>query len=101
MTGNDLNKYRFPRTLSEQTRIIGLPLDEAIPAAVPLLWGLFSKHYLFGLIVAAVVWQLIKAAKRGKSSRWLYNWCYWHLPIEIFRIVYRVIPDSSHRKWIK
>ncbi|EGA9242417.1 type IV conjugative transfer system protein TraL, partial [Salmonella enterica] len=38
---------------------------------------------------------------RGKSSRWLYNWCYWYLPTELFRVVYRVIPDSSFRKWIK
>ncbi|HEF0045827.1 TPA: conjugal transfer protein TraL, partial [Citrobacter freundii] len=27
MEGNDLDKYRFPKTLSEQNRIIGLPLD--------------------------------------------------------------------------
>ncbi|MBD5704963.1 conjugal transfer protein TraL, partial [Citrobacter freundii] len=26
MEGNDLDKYRFPKTLSEQNRIIGLPL---------------------------------------------------------------------------
>lgn len=101
MEGNDLDKYRFPKTLSEQNRIIGLPLDEAIPAAVVLLWGFFTKKYLFSLIIAAVIWQLIRAAKRGKSSRWLYNWCYWYLPTELFRVVYRVIPDSSFRKWIK
>ncbi|MBW5870508.1 type IV conjugative transfer system protein TraL [Yersinia enterocolitica] len=101
MERNELNKYRFPKTLSEQNRIIGLTLDEAIPAAVPLLWGLLTKKYLFGLIIAAVLWRLIKAAKRGKSSKWLYNWCYWYLPIELFRVVYRVIPDSSFRKWIK
>ena len=78
MEGNDLDKYRFPKTLSEQNRIIGLPLDEAIPAAVVLLWGFFTKKYLFSLIIAAVIWQLIRAAKRGKSSRWLYNWCYFN-----------------------
>ncbi|TXP80008.1 type IV conjugative transfer system protein TraL [Escherichia coli] len=66
-----------------------------------VLWGFFAKKYVFGLIIATVVWQLIRAAKRGKSSRWLYNWCYWHLPVELFRVVYRVIPDSSYRKWIK
>ncbi|HEF0975484.1 TPA: type IV conjugative transfer system protein TraL [Escherichia coli] len=101
MTENDLNKYRFPKTLSEQNRIIGLPLDELIPAAVVFIWGFFTRKYLFSLIIAAVIWQLIRAAKRGKSSRWLYNWCYWHLPSELFRVVYRVIPDSSFRMWIK
>ncbi len=55
MSGNDLEKFRFPKTLSEQNRIIGLPLDEAIPAAVLVLWGFFAKKYVFGLIIATVV----------------------------------------------
>lgn len=101
MAENELDKYRFPKTLSEQTRIIGMPLDEFIPAGIFFLWGCISKKYLFGLIVSAVVWQLIKAAKRGKSSTWLYNWCYWYLPSWLFRPVYRIVPDSSFRKWVK
>ncbi|MED7793154.1 type IV conjugative transfer system protein TraL [Klebsiella aerogenes] len=99
--GSDFDKYRFPSTLSEQSRIIGLPYDEFIPAVLAMLWGIFTRKYLFGLILALIVWQLIKAAKRGKSSKWLYNWCYWYLPTELFRVVYRVIPDSSYRKWLK
>ena len=43
MSGNDLEKFRFPKTLSEQNRIIGLPLDEAIPAAV-LVLGIFRQE---------------------------------------------------------
>ena len=31
MEGNDLDKYRFPKTLSEQNRIIGLPLMKLSP----------------------------------------------------------------------
>ena len=101
MSGNEFERYRFPQTLSEQTRVLGLALDEFIPAAAAMLWGFLTKKYLFGMIIAVIVWQLIRAAKRGKSSRWLYNWAYWHLPTELFRVVYRVIPDSSFRKWIK
>ncbi|TDN51501.1 type IV conjugative transfer system protein TraL [Scandinavium goeteborgense] len=101
MAGNELDKYRFPTTLSEQGRIIGIPYDEFVPAALAMLWGLITRKYLFGLILALIVWQLIKAAKRGKSSKWLYNWCYWYLPTELFKVVYRVIPDSSFRKWLK
>lgn len=99
--GDDLNKYRFPKTLSEQLRILGLPLDEFIPALFMLAWGFVTKKYMFGMILAVLLWQLIKAAKKGKTSKWLYNWCYWYLPTELFRVVYRVIPDSSFRKWIK
>ncbi len=31
---NKLKKYRFPETLTNQSRWFGLPLDELIPAAV-------------------------------------------------------------------
>lgn len=101
MPGNNIDKYRFPKTLSEQTRILGLPLDEFIPAALSGGILMLNKSYMFGMVVAVVLWQAIRIAKRGKSSKWLYNWCYWHLPIELLRVVYRIIPDSSFRKWIK
>ncbi|MCS5452320.1 type IV conjugative transfer system protein TraL [Enterobacter huaxiensis] len=101
MPGNNIDKYRFPKTLSEQTRIMGLPLDEFIPAALSGGILMLNKSYMFGMVVAVVLWQAIRIAKRGKSSKWLYNWCYWYLPIELLRVVYRIIPDSSFRKWIK
>jgi len=101
MPGNNIDKYRFPKTLSEQTRILGLPLDEFIPAALSGGILMLNKSYMFGMVVAVVLWQAIRIAKRGKSSKWLYNWCYWYLPIELLRVVYRIIPDSSFRKWIK
>ncbi|MBL3076126.1 hypothetical protein ELO30_30685, partial [Klebsiella pneumoniae] len=31
---NKLKKYRFPETLTNQSRWFGLPLDELIPAAI-------------------------------------------------------------------
>ncbi len=36
---NKLKKYRFPETLTNQSRWFGLPLDELIPAAVCIGWG--------------------------------------------------------------
>ena len=75
MPGNNIDKYRFPKTLSEQTRIMGLPLDEFIPAALSGGILMLNKSYMFGMVVAVVLWQAIRIAKRGKSSKWLYNWC--------------------------
>ncbi len=36
---NKLKKYRFPETLTNQSRWFGLPLDELIPAAICIGWG--------------------------------------------------------------
>ena len=55
---NKLKKYRFPETLTNQSRWFGLPLDELIPAAICIGWGITTSKYLFG-IGAAVLGQLL------------------------------------------
>lgn len=98
---DDLKKYRFPKTLSEQRRLLGLPYDEAIPSFPVLLWGILAQKALFGMGMAVLIWMGIRSAKRGKGSMWLYNFLYWYFPTVIFRAVFKVIPDSSFRQWIK
>jgi len=100
-TGNNLDKYRFPITLSEQRRFLGLPFDEAIPSIPVLVWGLLAHKALFGMGLAVLIWFCIHSAKRGKGSMWLYNVLYWYFPTVLFRTVFKVIPDSSFRQWIK
>ena len=101
MDSDNMDKYRFPKTLSEQPRLLGLPYDEAIPSIPPLLWGVYVGNSLFGLGAAVLIWLVIKTVKRGRGSMWLYNLLYWHLPTALFRIAFKVIPDSSFRQWIK
>lgn len=100
-TEDDLNKYRFPKTLSEQRRLLGLPYDEAIPSFPVLIWGILVQKALFGMGMAVLIWFGIRSSKRGKGSMWLYNFLYWYFPTLLFRIVFKVIPDSSFRQWIK
>lgn len=98
---NKLDRYRFPKTLSEQSRFFGMPIDEAIPVLLLVGWGLMSQKNLFGIISAAVVWFVIRSAKRGKGSMWLYNLMYWYLPWLNSMTVFKILPDSSFRQWIK
>ncbi len=51
-TEDELRKYRFPKTLSEQRRILGLPYDEAIPSFPVLIWGILVQKALFGMGMA-------------------------------------------------
>ncbi|WP_390899280.1 type IV conjugative transfer system protein TraL [Yersinia mollaretii] len=98
---DELRKYRFPKTLSEQRRILGIPYDEAIPSFPVLLWGILVQKALFGMGMAVLIWFGIRSAKRGKGSMWLYNLLYWYFPTMLFRGVFKIIPDSSFRQWIK
>ncbi|MGX5056247.1 type IV conjugative transfer system protein TraL [Enterobacter asburiae] len=101
MSGDELKKFLFPKTLGEQMRVFGMPLDEFIPSVPPFLIAIWEKHALGGLIYGALAWLFVHWLKRGKGSMWLYNLLYWYLPTELFRVVYRKIPGSCFRQWIK
>lgn len=98
---DSINKYRFPKTLSEQRRFLGLPYDEAIPTFIPLAWGLYAGSQMLGICAAALIWFSINTAKKGRGSMWLYNMLYWYFPTSLFRVVFKTIPDSSFRQWIR
>ncbi|ENR0691387.1 hypothetical protein ACERVH_004370 [Escherichia coli] len=42
---NKLKRYRFPETLTNQSRWFGLPLDELIPAAICIGWGIIRLYF--------------------------------------------------------
>ncbi len=73
---NKLKKYRFPETLTNQSRWFGLPLDELIPAAICIGWGITTSKYLFGIGAAVLVYFGIKKLKKGRGSSWLRDLIY-------------------------
>lgn len=94
-------RFRFPQTLTEQMRPIGLPMDETIVLSGPMSWGFYSGKFTTGLVVAILLWVGLKYFKKGRGTTWLLNACYWYLPSSLFKGMYRVIPDSSFRLWLR
>ncbi len=54
---NKLKKYRFPETLTNQSRWFGLPLDELIPAAICIGWA--TVKATFGKDSSVVKWVVL------------------------------------------
>ncbi|EGT4277885.1 type IV conjugative transfer system protein TraL [Cronobacter sakazakii] len=98
MAGEE-DKYYFPETLNQQTRVLGLPVDELIIVAPLAILGVMYNMSTVLSIIAGLLWWLIRYLKKGQGSYWLLNFCYWHLPSLIFRVTFRRIPDSSFRHW--
>lgn len=71
MSGDEykLKKYRFPETLTNQSRWFGLPLDELIPAAICIGWGITTSKYLFGRAVASGDTDQLQAIAPGQPFR--------------------------------
>ena len=84
---NKLKKYRFPETLTNQSRWFGLPLD--------------ASKYLFGIGAAVLVYFGIKKLKKGRGSSWLRDLIYWYMPTALLRGIFHNVPDSCFRQWIK
>ena len=85
---NKLKKYRFPETLTNQSRWFGLPLDELIPAAICIGWGITTSKYLFGIGAAVLVYFGIKKLKKGRGSSWLRDLIYWYMPTALLRGIF-------------
>lgn len=95
------SRFMFPQTLTEQTRPIGLPMDETIALFAPMGWGFYTGKYITGLVIAVLLWGCLKYFKKGRGTDWLLNACYWYLPSSLFKGMYKVIPDSSFRLWLR
>lgn len=96
MSGN----YDFPETLNEQTRIIGLPVDEFCLVAPLVGAGIWLSMAGSFCIIAATLWVLIRHLKRGQGSSWLLNVAYWYLPTFVFVGLFKSIPESWKRRWM-
>ncbi|MBI6194781.1 type IV conjugative transfer system protein TraL [Providencia rettgeri] len=94
-------RFIFPQTLTEQSRPIGLPLDETCAIALPLCWGVMDKQYIAGVVVGALLWFALRYFKKGRGTDWLINACYWYLPSFCIQGMYKRLPDSAFRLWLK
>ncbi|ELY5940698.1 type IV conjugative transfer system protein TraL [Cronobacter malonaticus] len=95
------SRFRFPQTLTEQAGPVGLPLDETVMLFGPMGWGFYTGQYVTGLIVSVLLWACLKHFKKGRGTQWLLNACYWYLPSSLFKSMYKVIPDSAYRLWLR
>lgn len=98
---NELDKYRFPKTLRQQSLYLGLPLDELTPVSVVVGGCMLMGHYLIGLGGGLAVFFVIRKIKKGRGSCWLRDLMYRYLPTSLLRGVFHKIPDSCFRQWTK
>ncbi len=70
MTGDELKRYRFPETLTNQSRWFGLYLDELIPAVICLGWGFLNQqvHFWYGCSGTGFLGYQETEKGRGSSS---------------------------------
>jgi len=98
---SDEAKYKICRLVDQQIRIVGLPIDEALPVGILCGVGLFVGQLLVMMVIAVVYWFTIRHFKKGQGSSFLLNVLYWFLPGVIMSAVFKTLPTSSIRYWQK
>ncbi|PHM59551.1 type IV conjugative transfer system protein TraL [Xenorhabdus ishibashii] len=93
------NRYLFPSTLTNQRRVMGLPIDEFCIYIPLALAGIFSNLFLYFPILA-MAYISIRKLKKGKGSCYLLNLVYWFLPKTMADFFIRALPASYKRYWI-
>ncbi len=95
-----MEKYDFPQTMNQQTRILGLPVDEFLIVAPLVGAGIWLSRTGSFCTLAVILWFLIRHLKRGQGSYWLLNAAYWYLPTCVFMGFLKCTPDSWKRRWM-
>ena len=97
----DSSKYQIMKTIDAPLRLLGLTLDEAIPAIASIvIFGFVFRQMLVGVIATAIVLIVMRVLKRGKSGGFLLNTIYWQLPGLVFGAYLKRTPKSSDRHFI-
>jgi conjugal transfer pilus assembly protein TraL len=99
MSGN-FDKYSFPETINEQSRLFGLPVDEVSVIATPIVCGVAYSCAGVMCALAAAMWILLRYLKKGQGTQFMVDFLYWHLPSFLFRPFLRKIPSSANRHWV-
>ncbi len=100
MTGDELKRYRFPETLTNQSRWFGLYLDELIPAVICLGWGFWTSKFIWHSF-SGTGFLGYQETEKGRGSSWLRDLIYWYLPTSLLKGFFHDVPDSCFRQWIK
>lgn len=92
--------YLISKTLDAPVRVLGLSLDEFIPAC---FFAVF--FFLLGKVVLSIAIPILtvvgmKIMKQGQGSAWLMNLCHWYLPKIIMGPVLRKTPPSQNREYM-
>ena len=96
----NLDKYAICKLLDQEKRIIGLPLDEFIPALVIGIFFLISGVPILSVFVGAAWVFALRLLKKGQGSGFLLRQIFWFSPSAIFKFL-TMTPASFKRHWFR
>ena len=97
----ETDRYIVNQRLDAPIRVLGMTLDEGIPAILAFIaFFLVGKIYI-GVGVAVVWLALIKRLKKGQGQHFFFALLYWHAAKPLMRYALKKTPAAEKRLWLK
>ena len=87
--------------LADEPKIAGVPMTTALPVFLLTLVGLCIGYVYQLFIIGAVLSLLMYYKFGGLPIRILLSMVYWSLPRRITSALFRALPNSAHRLYIR
>lgn len=97
---DNLDKYLIFKYLDEETRFVGLPLDEFIPVVFFIVFGFVAKLLILGILFAASTVFFLKSLKKKRGRSALLYMIYWHGNESVGNTLFPSFPKSTERYFI-
>lgn len=92
--------YAIPKHLNNGKTIVGLPMDEVLPAAILFMLLFVGKHQLAALIVALIWFISLRMLKTQFGENIIALSLYWFSSESISSIIFKRSPSSTRRYWL-
>jgi len=92
--------YSIPKHLNNGKTIVGLPMDEVLPAMIFFLLLFMSKHQLAALAVSFVWFISLRMLKTQFGENIIALSLYWFSSESISSKIFKRSPSSTRRYWL-
>ena len=92
---------RVSKYLNKPRVILGMTMDECMPAATSLFFGVMSGIMAWGTLFAFAWVMGLKTLKRYRNPQFLRICVYWFFGKQISGLAFKNTLDSAKRFWLK
>ncbi|OEE72835.1 type IV conjugative transfer system protein TraL [Vibrio genomosp. F6] len=92
--------FSVPKHLNKGKRIVGLPIDEVVPAALIFLIFFIAKHQMIGLIIGGAWFSGLRYIKVQFGDNIITLALYWWGTAAVNHSFFKRTPASRRRYWI-
>lgn len=97
---DEQNFFTLPHYIDQGRIVMGMPIDEVMPAGI--VFGLFviANYMMTGLVIAVIIFLALRRLKQDKGDNFIPLILYWFSPPTISALIFKRTPPADKRYWL-